>query len=92
MFLEHESLGSNPRFTVNLVTLKWRIRLSVRTQDFHSWKRDSTSLCATLLRRSDKPKMSLNQRLVWMWPKSIHGGYNCDVSIKPLKARLIQKG
>ena len=25
----------------------WRIRLSVRTQDFHSWKRDSTSLCAT---------------------------------------------
>ena len=29
----------------------WRIRLSARTQDFHSWKRGSTPLCATKILR-----------------------------------------
>ena len=27
-----------------------------------------------------------------MWPKSIHGGYNCDVSIEPLKSETYTKG
>ena len=27
-----------------------------------------------------------------MWPKSIHGGYNCDVSIEPLKSETYTNG
>jgi hypothetical protein len=27
-----------------------------------------------------------------MRPKSIHGGYNCDVSIEPLKSETYTKG
>ena len=43
-------------------------------------------------RRSDKPKMSFNREFVWMRPKSIHGGYNCDVSIKPLQSETYTDG
>jgi hypothetical protein len=36
--------------------------------------------------------MSLNREFVWMRPKSIHGGYNCDVSIKPLQSETYTDG